>query len=281
MITDGIVNHFQRIHRAHNSGVRWNILHILCMRGNTDSIEYILSKLPKETIQILLAQQSKNRLNTVGYLLSTKAGPALWPITCNSHSISQWNVIWKMPFVPSSHSISNSDMLLRDSEGFTPLHAAVQRGFPQSTRLLLKLGPSTALHLENGVGGIPLLPSERLSGLFGLNTRDWRRWIVSLSCHCKNTDPVARTLLRPVAIWKHCKSRSRNWGWQWRNYFKKGDCHLGPSWRLSCWPSRIGWREDRGRLAAMRASLITPPDDGVKENKPETRIVPQVETYDR
>ena len=77
MITDGIVNHFQRIHRAHNSGVRWNILHILCMRGNTDSIEYILSKLPKETIQILLAQQSKNRLNTVGYLLSTKAGPAL------------------------------------------------------------------------------------------------------------------------------------------------------------------------------------------------------------
>ena len=46
------------------------------MRGYTDSIEYVLSKLPKETTQILLAQQSKNRLNTVRHLLSTNASPA-------------------------------------------------------------------------------------------------------------------------------------------------------------------------------------------------------------
>ena len=76
MIIEGMAKRLSGIYQAHNSGVRWNIFHILCMRGYTDSIEYVLSKLPKETTQILLAQRSKNRLNTVRHLLSTNASPA-------------------------------------------------------------------------------------------------------------------------------------------------------------------------------------------------------------
>lgn len=77
MIIEGMAKRLSGIYQAHNSGViRWNIFHILCMRGYTDSIEYVLSKLPKETTQILLAQQSKNRLNTVRHLLFTNTSPA-------------------------------------------------------------------------------------------------------------------------------------------------------------------------------------------------------------
>lgn len=127
------------------------------MRGITDTIEYILSKLPKETTQILLAQQSKNRLNTVRQLLSMlhesrtltyrMEQPLHLAVKCGMKDAIRTIL---------SFGVNPDTLLLRDSEGSTPLHVAVQRGLPEATRLLLKASPPSALHLENGVGETPL-----------------------------------------------------------------------------------------------------------------------------
>ena len=47
---------------------RWNIYHYVCEKGNLDLLELFLEKLPRETSEMLLAQQSNGRLNTVSCL---------------------------------------------------------------------------------------------------------------------------------------------------------------------------------------------------------------------
>jgi hypothetical protein len=49
-----------------------------------------------------------------------------------------------------------SKLLIRDVNGYTPLHRVVQAGFAELTRLLLDAGGLDGLHMENGVGQTPL-----------------------------------------------------------------------------------------------------------------------------
>ena len=48
-----------------NHYIRWNVYHILCASKHCDLLEHFLQKLPRDVSETLLAQQSKDRLNTV------------------------------------------------------------------------------------------------------------------------------------------------------------------------------------------------------------------------
>jgi hypothetical protein len=47
-------------------------------------------------------------------------------------------------------------VLLKNADGYTALHLAVQVGFAELTRLVLEVGGTQALYMENGVGETPL-----------------------------------------------------------------------------------------------------------------------------
>ena len=176
-----------------------------------------------------------------------------------------------------SFDINPDTLLLRDSEGSTPLHAAVQRGFPESTRLLLKSGPSTALHLENGVGETPLEIATFQEIVWRTRT-EYKRLTVVDSVpelplpkprpYDRITTPVCGNLeILQVEV---PKLRTMIEG-----LLKEGKLHPGTKLmnELLAFADRM-----EGRLAAMKAN---PLKDEVEENKLETRMVPQVETCDR
>jgi len=48
------------------------------------------------------------------------------------------------------------DLLLKNVNGYTPLHVAAQEGFVEITGLILRASPHEALRHENGVGELPL-----------------------------------------------------------------------------------------------------------------------------
>lgn len=48
------------------------------------------------------------------------------------------------------------NLLLRNVNGYTPLHVAAQEGFVEITGLIIGASPQEALHCENGVGEVPL-----------------------------------------------------------------------------------------------------------------------------
>ena len=51
---------------------------------------------------------------------------------------------------------TTSTLLVRDIDGSTPLHCAVQRGFGAITEAIVAVAPNDALYMENGVGETPL-----------------------------------------------------------------------------------------------------------------------------
>jgi len=44
---------------------RWNIYHYACEKNKIELLDFFLKKLPRDTSEMLLAQQSTGRLNTV------------------------------------------------------------------------------------------------------------------------------------------------------------------------------------------------------------------------
>ncbi|RDB20232.1 hypothetical protein Hypma_012624 [Hypsizygus marmoreus] len=121
---------------AENDPIRgWNIYHILCQNNNCELLEHLLKKLPHDVNEALLKQQSKERFNTPLHLAvkvgATRATKLILDFT-------------------------RSALLMRDIDGSTPLHCAVQRGFGEITEYLVEVGPPEVLYLENGVGEIPI-----------------------------------------------------------------------------------------------------------------------------
>lgn len=51
---------------------------------------------------------------------------------------------------------TTSTLLIRDIDGSTPLHCAVQRGFGAITEAIVTIAPNDAFYMENGVGETPL-----------------------------------------------------------------------------------------------------------------------------
>ncbi|GLB33192.1 putative ankyrin repeats (3 copies) containing protein [Lyophyllum shimeji] len=121
---------------AVNDAVRgWNIYHILCQRNNCDAIEHLLKKLPRDVNEALLAQQSKGRLNTPLHLAVKEGATRTVKLILD---------------------FTTSTLLMRDIDGSTALHCAVQRGFGEITETIVQFAPPEALYMENGVGETPL-----------------------------------------------------------------------------------------------------------------------------
>lgn len=120
----------------------FNILHELASQGTSKNklLEHILKKLPRDTVEALMVQQSKN-YNTPLHL-AVKNG-------------NIFGVTVLLPFTP------NKVFLLRDVLGNTVLHIAVghSRTYAKITQLLLShpsAPTSKMLYMENGLGDTPL-----------------------------------------------------------------------------------------------------------------------------
>lgn len=149
---------------AENSSVTgFNIFHELMRSGTTQNIllAHLLKKLPRDTVEELLAQQSKEQ-NTPLHL-AVKQG-------------NIYGVKALLSFTPSSV------LATRDILGNTPLHLAVahDRTYPMITRVLLEHASSASntdllsqmLFSENGIGDTPL-ESLRLSYLLRITREEY------------------------------------------------------------------------------------------------------------
>ncbi|KAK0492741.1 ankyrin repeat protein [Armillaria luteobubalina] len=113
----------------------WNIFHIMAHKNLGNVVEYLLKKLSRDIIEMLLCQTSNERGSTPLHL-AIKGG-------CKR--------IVKL-FI--DYTVAN--ILQRDIDGIIPLHAAVKAGFPGIAKLIIDASPDEALHTENGVGETPL-----------------------------------------------------------------------------------------------------------------------------
>ncbi|KAF7319941.1 Ankyrin repeat protein [Mycena kentingensis (nom. inval.)] len=129
--------------RDQNRG--WNIFHYACnnvqtpnLYGGTstpsDLLEHLLKKLPRDVVEALLSQQSKDRLNTPLHV-AVKRG--------NRYAVK------------AILDFSKDTALVRNAEGSIPLHCAARPGFPEIVELLLAAAPE-GVEMENGVGETPL-----------------------------------------------------------------------------------------------------------------------------
>ncbi|KAJ7775633.1 ankyrin repeat protein [Mycena maculata] len=111
----------------------WNIFHHMCAKNHHELLKHLLNKLPRDVVEALVAQQSKDRLNT--------------PL----------HICVKRGFKKAAQLVvefSNTTALVRDVDGSIPLHCAVRAGFPEIVQILVDAAPS-GLHMENGVGETP------------------------------------------------------------------------------------------------------------------------------
>ncbi|KAJ7683514.1 hypothetical protein B0H17DRAFT_1137647 [Mycena rosella] len=112
----------------------WNIFHHLCDKNHHELLKHLLNKLPRDVVEALLAQQSKERLNTPLHLCAKKGFKNAVKLVAE---------------------FSKSSVLVRDVDGSIPLHCAVRSGFSETIQILVDAAPS-GLHMENGVGETPL-----------------------------------------------------------------------------------------------------------------------------
>ncbi|KAF8265333.1 hypothetical protein EI94DRAFT_356458 [Lactarius quietus] len=118
----------------------WNIYHLVCLSPSNKRVKYVehlLKTLTKELTHELMAQTSKEAFNTP-LMLAVKRGNVT-----TVRSILEFG-------------IDPTILLLRDADGSTPLHVAVQKEDPVLAELLLKSGPTQLLYTENSVGQTPL-----------------------------------------------------------------------------------------------------------------------------
>ncbi|KAJ7635860.1 hypothetical protein B0H17DRAFT_1217253 [Mycena rosella] len=111
----------------------WNIFHYMCDKDREGLLLHLLHKLPRDVVEVLLCQQSKDRFETP---LHRAVEQGLTRI-----------VSAVLQFSPAS-------VRLRSIDGSTALHTAVQRGFPAITAHLVAAAPA-AFTVENGVGHTP------------------------------------------------------------------------------------------------------------------------------
>ncbi|KAJ7196941.1 ankyrin repeat protein [Mycena pura] len=126
---------FKSVSPAETDQVRgWNIFHHMCNKNHHELLEHLLSKLPRDVVEVLLAQQSKGRLNTPLHIAAKRGYKKAVQLIVE---------------------FSKSTTLVRNVEGFIPLHCAVRPGFPETIQILVGAAPA-GLCMENGVGETPL-----------------------------------------------------------------------------------------------------------------------------
>ncbi|KAF7300977.1 putative ankyrin repeat protein [Mycena indigotica] len=108
----------------------WNVFHFLCNSNRHDLAGHLMGKLPRESVEQLLLQQSRGRLNT----------PLHVAVKHGHHGCVRLIL-----------DFSVASIRLRDVEGSLPLHSAVRLDDTEMVKLLLKAEPLTLL-TENGVG---------------------------------------------------------------------------------------------------------------------------------
>ncbi|KIO24983.1 hypothetical protein M407DRAFT_25628, partial [Tulasnella calospora MUT 4182] len=115
----------------------WNILHLLFNSYNINwtLIEHVLTKLPADVTQALMAQQSRTQRNTPFAVAVKKANVRLVELLLQTA---------RDAVIPT--------LLLRDCTGATPLHSAILQGRPKIVSHLISIGPPEMLYMENGVG---------------------------------------------------------------------------------------------------------------------------------
>ncbi|KAG8918587.1 hypothetical protein FRC00_012297 [Tulasnella sp. 408] len=117
-----------------------NILHTLFVSNaaNWTLIEHVLTKLPADVIETLMAQQTRKQRNTP-FAMAVKRG----------------NLRLVELLIRSAKSAIVPTLLLRDSTAATPLHSAILKGWSKIVSHLISVGPPEMLYLENGVGSTP------------------------------------------------------------------------------------------------------------------------------
>ncbi|PCH39851.1 ankyrin [Wolfiporia cocos MD-104 SS10] len=116
----------------------WNILHILCAQSGQNHarlLHHVLHKLPQDSIERMLHQQSKLNRNTPLHIAVKRS---------------------RVDLVRMLVDTKVAPFLFRDSEGSTPLHIAIKRQAASMSELLADAGPVDALYMEDGVGYTPL-----------------------------------------------------------------------------------------------------------------------------
>ncbi|KAJ6601282.1 ankyrin repeat protein [Mycena vulgaris] len=111
----------------------WNIFHYMCNQDHEQLLHHLLHKLPRDVVEVLLCQQSKDRLETPLHRAVVRG--------CTDT-------------VRTLLAFSHTSLRLRNADGSTALHAAVQYGFPAIVAHLAA-APGAGLALENGVGHMP------------------------------------------------------------------------------------------------------------------------------
>ncbi|KAH9170811.1 ankyrin repeat-containing domain protein [Lactarius sanguifluus] len=118
----------------------WNIYHLACLSPDNRRVkfvEHLLKTLPEELTHELMAQTSREAVNTP-LMLAVKHGNA-----------ATAQIILEFGIDPGI-------LLLRDADWSTPLHVAVQNADTVLAEVLLKYGPTQLLYAENSVGQTPL-----------------------------------------------------------------------------------------------------------------------------
>ncbi|KAH9022591.1 hypothetical protein EDB84DRAFT_1564938 [Lactarius hengduanensis] len=119
----------------------WNIYHLAFLSSNNKGlkfVEHLLKTLPEELTHELMTQMSKEASNTARLCyLHLRENAAI------ARTILEFG-------------INPAVLLLRDADGSTPLHVAVQNADTALAEVLLKHGPTQLLYTENSVGQTPL-----------------------------------------------------------------------------------------------------------------------------
>ncbi|KAH9017611.1 ankyrin repeat protein [Lactarius pseudohatsudake] len=118
----------------------WNIYHLACLsfdNRRVKFVEHLLKTLPEELTHELMAQTSREAVNTP-LMLAVKHGNA-----------ATAQIILEFGIDPGI-------LLLRDADWSTPLHVAAQNADTVVVEVLLKYGPTQLLYAENSVGQTPL-----------------------------------------------------------------------------------------------------------------------------
>ncbi|KAH8991543.1 hypothetical protein EDB92DRAFT_1945881 [Lactarius akahatsu] len=121
----------------------WNIYHLACLSPDNRRVkfvEYLLKTLPEELTHELMAQTSKEAVNTP-LMLAVK-----------HENAATVRIILEFGIDPGI-------LLLRDADWSTPLHVAVQNADTVLAEVLLKYGPTQLLYAENSAPRFPT-PTE-------------------------------------------------------------------------------------------------------------------------
>ena len=131
--------------------------HLACLSQKYMRVKFVvhlLKTLPEELTHELMAQTSKDAFNTVRLsYLHLVSHDSVWPQPLML-AVKRGNATTTQTIL--EFGIDPTVLLIRDANGSTPLHVAVQKEDPVLAELLLKYGPTQLLYTENSVGQTPL-----------------------------------------------------------------------------------------------------------------------------